>query len=161
MRTSRARKYRVQKFRDMVKEKRECKKLGYDSNFEVAIGLDLEDKCAEAKYHPGYIPYVIHTHYEPDWILLNGIIIEAKGELQQEDRRKHRILKDCYPDLDIRFVFDKPHSVITGGKISKAQWCERNKILWADRVVPNEWLKEPPNEASLILIDKLLKQERK
>ena len=56
---------------------------------------------------------------------------------------KHLLIKDQWVDLDIRFVF-----VNAGNKISRtskttyADWCDRHKFLWAEGLVPMEWLHE-------------------
>ena len=43
--------------------------------------------------------------YKPDFILNNGIIVEAKGWFKPTDRVKHLLVQEQYPDLDIRFYF--------------------------------------------------------
>ena len=61
-----------------------------------------------------------------DFILPNGIIIEAKGQFVSSDRSKHKLIKEQHPDLDIRFVFSNSRTRI--GKKSKttyAMWCDR------------------------------------
>ena len=43
--------------------------------------------------------------YKPDFVLNNGIIIEAKGWFKARDRVKHLLIQEQYPELDIRFCF--------------------------------------------------------
>ncbi len=81
--------------------------------------------------------------YTPDFKLSNGIIIEAKGRFIPSDRSKHLLIKEQHPELDIRFVFSNSNQ-----RLSKAStqtyggWCERHGFLYADGLVPVEWMKE-------------------
>lgn len=78
-------------------------------------------------------------------MLPNGIIIETKGQFETADRKKHKLIREQFPDLDIRFVFSNPHAKI--GKKSKttyAMWCDRLGIPWASKRIPEEWLSEKP-----------------
>jgi hypothetical protein len=85
------------------------------------------------------------SRYTPDFVLENGIIIETKGRFESDDRAKHRLIKDQHPHLDIRFVFSNSKSKI--GKTSKttyAMWCDQYGFKYADKVIPEAWLKEKP-----------------
>jgi hypothetical protein len=92
------------------------------------------------------IPYVIPEsahNYTPDFPLLNGIIVETKGRWLAADRAKHILIRQQYPDLDIRLVFDSPNAKITpGSKTTLAAWAEKNGFKWAKKLVPREWLEE-------------------
>ena len=58
-------------------------------------------------------------------------------------RKKHKLVKEQHPDLDIRFVFSNPKSRI--GKKSQTtygMWCERFGFKYATGEVPLEWTKE-------------------
>ncbi len=81
--------------------------------------------------------------YTPDFQLDNGILIETKGQFDSEDRHKHIEVRRQHPELDIRFVFSNARSKLyKGSKTTYAQWCEKKEFLWANRVIPEEWLKE-------------------
>lgn len=87
------------------------------------------------------------THYTPDFILPNGIIIETKGRFIAEDRQKHLLIKAQHPDLDIRFVFTNPNQrLYKGSPTSYAMWCGRHGFLYAAKTVPAEWLNEPETD---------------
>lgn len=83
--------------------------------------------------------------YTPDFILLhNGIIIEGKGILDAEDRKKHLLIKQQHPDLDIRFVFSRSAAPIyKGSPTTMAAWAEHHGFKYADKLVPQAWLDEP------------------
>ena len=81
--------------------------------------------------------------YTPDFVLDNGIIIETKGLLTSEDRRKHTEVQKQHPELDIRFVFTNERSKLyKGSKTTYAMWCEKNNLKYATRIIPLKWLKE-------------------
>lgn len=98
-----------------------------------------EDKDSKIKY----IEPAKNRTYTPDFILPNGIIVETKGRFVTADRQKHLLIKAQHPELDIRFVFSNSKSRIS--KLSAttyAMWCEKNGYLFADKLIPKEWLKE-------------------
>lgn len=89
-------------------------------------------------------------HYTPDFILTNGVVIETKGLFQTEDKQKHLFVKGQHPDLEIRFVFSNAQarmSKVSG--VTYAMWADKHGFLWAHRVIPDDWLNEPPNVRSL------------
>ena len=45
--------------------------------------------------------------YTPDFVLPNGIIIEAKGIFEREDRQKHLLIKMhtlCLPESEVEVI---------------------------------------------------------
>jgi hypothetical protein len=76
--------------------------------------------------------------------LSNNIIIECKGFLDQQDRRKLKAVKDQHPELDIRLVFQKASRKLTKAKSSStyAQWAEKYGFKWSEDVIPLEWYDE-------------------
>lgn len=110
------------------------------------------------EYETLKIPFARPTFYRPDYILENGIIIEAKGRFESPDRSKHLRVKAAFPDLDIRFVFSNSAAKI--GKKSTTTygaWCGTKGFHYADREIPRSWLLEGPNRASLAAIANLRK----
>ena len=65
-------------------------------------------KGIKVEYESEKIPYIVpasnHT-YNPDFKLPNGIFVETKGRFVAADRKKHLLVKQQNPELDIRFVF--------------------------------------------------------
>lgn len=87
-----------------------------------------------------------HT-YCFDFLLTNNIIIETKGIFSVEDRKKHQLIKQQHPSLDIRFVFSNSRSKLyKGSPTTYAKWCERNGFLYADKLIPKEWIMEPTGD---------------
>jgi hypothetical protein len=126
---------------------------GYKSGLEELIAAQLKEAGMTIAYEAVTIPYSkpekLHT-YRPDWVLDNGIVVESKGRLVTEDRNKHRLVLEQYPDIDLRFVFSNPRALI--GKKSAttyALWCERLGIKYAHRTIPEAWLRESPLKSRL------------
>lgn len=127
------------------------KKVGaYRSGLEAANMKLLEDHGVKAQYEQWSIPYVIPASdhkYTLDIILPNGIIIETKGLFETDDRKKHMLIRAQYPELDIRFVFSSSRTKLyKGSPTSYADWCIKNNILFADKIIPKSWVMEPKRE---------------
>lgn len=120
-------------------------KYGYRSGLEEKISDQLKSLGVPIQYESFKIQYEVHEtrSYTPDWKLPNGIIVESKGRLVPEDRKKHLLIKKQYPDLDIRFVFSNSKAKIRkGSPTSYGDWCKKNGFLYADKLIPEEWIKE-------------------
>ena len=118
-------------------------RLPYRSKFEVKVAADLGKRKVDFQYEKvsfDYVPKI--RNYTPDFYLPESkIYIETKGRLTTNDRVKHLLIKDQYPDLDIRFVFvNADNKISRTSKTTYANWCDRHKFLWAESLVPMEWL---------------------
>jgi len=120
-------------------------KAGYRSGFEDDVAKELRSKGIEFTYEKEKIKWIdlkVRT-YTPDFVLGNGIIIETKGRFVANDRRKHREIKKQHPDLDIRFVFQNSRAKLyKGAKSSYGDWCKKYGFQYADKSIPDDWLKE-------------------
>lgn len=120
-------------------------KNGWRSGFEERIAKELKEQGVRYEYETKKIKYEIRETrtYTPDFILPNGIIIETKGRFVASDRKKHKLIKDQYPKLDIRFVFYNANAKLyKGAKSSYADWCTTHGFMWANKTIPDEWIKE-------------------
>tara|TARA_R100001129_G_scaffold30231_1_gene19976 strand:+ start:844 stop:1329 length:486 start_codon:yes stop_codon:yes gene_type:complete len=150
--------------------KRRHKKIevnGYRSGLEHLVSKQIRHARNKIRYEAMKIQWVDFSvrSYTPDFILDNGIILEVKGFWDTADRRKHVEIKRQHENLDIRFVFENSRKKIRkGSKTSYGDWCEKNNILFCDRVVPKMWLQEKliqmpskivqvPIENNLIMIE--------
>ena len=119
---------------------------GYRSGFENKVASALSEQSISFEYEVTQIEYIkpqTNHKYTVDFTLPNGILIETKGRWTTEDRKKHLLIKDQHPELDIRFVFQNPNGKIRkGSKTSYADYCDKHGILWADKEIPKEWLLE-------------------
>ena len=135
---------RVSPLKIMTRRFPKRKKLGvFKSSLEKSIAASI--KCREilVKYETfkiGYIKPVSNHTYTPDFLLPNNVIIEAKGLFSTQDRKKHILVKEQHPELDIRFVFSRSSSKLyKGSKTTYADWCNRHGFLYADTDIPKEW----------------------
>jgi hypothetical protein len=120
---------------------------GWRSGLEEEVGKNLTSRGVrfvfegrKIKYTP---PLKEHT-YTCDFELENGVLIETKGYFTSEDRKKMRWVKEQHPELDIRMLFGNSRNRINkGSPTTYAMWCEKNGYLYADKVVPQEWIDAP------------------
>lgn len=119
----------------------------YRSGFEGKLAYQLTQEGARFGYESLKIkfqePATNHT-YTPDFILENGIIVEAKGRFLAADRKKHILVKAQHPELDIRFVFCNPNAKLYKGATSTyGDWCDEHGFQYARGAIPRAWLLEP------------------
>lgn len=112
------------------------------SGFERTLAADLKRAKVQFEYETLTLPFVMNHTYRPDFILANGVIIEAKGILNRYDKTeasKLVAIKKQYPDLDFRLVFMEANKKITGTKQTHGAWATRNGFTWAEGSIPKEW----------------------
>lgn len=118
---------------------------GYRSGLEEKVAAQLDELSVSYKYEDFKISYQVNEvrTYTPDFELPNGIIVETKGRFVAADRKKHLLIQKQHPFLDIRFVFSNSRAKISkNSKTSYADWCHKNGFLYADKLIPKEWLEE-------------------
>ena len=118
---------------------------GFRSGLESKVQEQLEAEGVEHEYEKTKVSYSIpesQHKYTPDFFLTKtGIYVEVKGLFELADRKKHLLIKEQHPDLDIRFLFQRSASPIRkGSKTTYADWCNANGFIYADKVIPQEWL---------------------
>ena len=119
-------------------------KNGYRSGLEERVSRELDDAGVGYEYEVLKIPYDIieQRKYTPDFVLSNGVIVETKGRFNTADRKKHLLIQKQHPDLDIRFVFQNSKAKLyKGAKSTYGQWCDKHGFMYADKSIPEEWLK--------------------
>lgn len=136
---------------------------GYRSGLEDRVETELKEAGCEVQYEPFKIPYIVPASehkYTPDFVLENGIVIETKGRWDLDSRKKHKLLREQYPDLDLRMVFSNSKAKIRkGAKTRYCDECEKLGIPYADKSVPEEWIKEKPNNKSLKIVEQMRKSK--
>lgn len=137
-------------------------KARYRSKLEEQIAKQLETEGIEFTYEQLKIPYTVPertSKYVTDFVIgpeERPIIIEAKGRFAHhqssdaKERQKFILLKQQFPDLDIRFVFQSKNTKIyPSSKTTVSQWAETHGFLWADKgKIPQEWLDEIKTSSS-------------
>ena len=134
----------------------------YRSGLEAAIAKQLQKQEARYTYEDFKIPFIYPERsalYLPDFLLGNGIIIEAKGQFTTADRKKMKLVKQANPDLDIRFVFNNPNALISKrSTTSYAKWCTDHGFKYAKGLIPPEWIEEKYNPVTTEAVRKLYHQ---
>ena len=125
------------------------------SRLEERFESLLQDYDITYDYEVTVIPYVVpasNHKYTVDWTLLNGLLIETKGYLSEHrERQKYVLLKEQYPELDLRFVFDNPNKLCGGTKMTHGKWAEKYGFKYCsikDTDQIQSWVKEKHNETS-------------
>ena len=119
----------------------------YRSKLEERLAKQLTDSGIEFSYETLKISYMVPARkakYTPDFVV-GDMIIEAKGRFRTaQDRQKLLLVKEQYPDLDLRLVFQNAKTPIYPGSPTPcSKWAEDNGFLWADNgKIPEEWLQQ-------------------
>ena len=69
---------------------------GFRSGLEAKIASELGEELVTFEYEPHSICFLRpsrNSKYTPDFLLPNGIYIEAKGRFITSDRQKHLLMK--------------------------------------------------------------------
>lgn len=118
-------------------------KHNFRSKFEETIWEAAKRSRKSLEFEPRFIPYVIKGNYLPDFVLPNGIIVEAKGYLDAAACRKMKAVKASNPELDIRFVFQHANGKRNKrAKLKNWEWAERHGFPWAETTIPLAWWRE-------------------
>ena len=119
------------------------------SKLEIKLSEILNNTGVTWAYEVTKIPYTIPEsdhQYTVDFTLSNGLLIEGKGYLSDhKERYKYVLIKEQYPDLDLRFVFDNPNKLVGGTKMTHAKWAEKYGFRYCsikDTEQIESWLKE-------------------
>lgn len=110
------------------------KKNNRRSKLEDTFEIILNEYNINYNYELTKLTYIIpeskHT-YLIDWTLPNNLYIETKGYLSNaQERNKYKLIKQQYPNIDLRFVFDNPNKLCGGTKYTHAVWAEKNKFKY-------------------------------
>lgn len=120
---------------------------GFRSGLEDMNAKSLQARGVPVVFEKVKIKYLIpatERTYTPDFELPNGIIVETKGKFEAQDRAKHLYIRLQHPDLDIRFVFQRPNERISkNSKTTYAMWAEKHGFRWAAKEIPDAWIREP------------------
>jgi hypothetical protein len=121
--------------------------MTFRSEFEHHLYCAARKSRKKLEFEPYYIPYIIKGSYKPDFVLPNGIIVEAKGRLDAASCRKMKAVKASNPNLDIRFVFQNASKPLNKrSKLKHWQWAEKYHFPWVEGGIPLEWWKERKDE---------------
>lgn len=130
----------------------------YRSGLEERTAKNLEELGVPYEFETLKLPYLVpasNHKYTPDFLITTKsgktLIIETKGIWAFADRKKHLLIREQHPDLDIRFVFSRSKSKISKKSLTTyADICNGmgrgsfKGITWkyADKEIPQEWIDE-------------------
>ena len=124
-------------------------KHGYRSGLEDKLSKQIKTAGLEVQYETDKISYQVplrQAKYTPDFKLPKDggfFYVEAKGIWDVQDRQKHLLIKEQYPEIDIRFVFSNSNNKLyKGSKSTYASFCDKHRLEWAHKTIPDEWLTE-------------------
>lgn len=123
--------------------------MNFRSKYEETVYNNVLENGFCVEYEPFALAYLVKGNYYPDFVLPNGIIVEAKGYFDSRSRAKMVAVKKNNPDLDIRMLFmNSKTKVRKGSKLTYADWCEKYKYPYADGMIPLEWFNEQSKDKS-------------
>jgi hypothetical protein len=123
---------------------------GYKSGLEDTLSRQIQDAGLQVEYETDKIKYIWPERtatYTPDFKLpkANGgfFYVESKGRWDVESRQKHLLIKEQYPDIDIRFVFSNQNAKLYKGSPTRyCDWCDKFGFQYANKTIPQSWLEE-------------------
>lgn len=125
---------------------------GYRSGLEEKTAKQIKESGLEVLFETERVAYQWPPRastYTPDFKLpcKGGFFyLESKGRFTVQDRSKHLLIKEQCPDIEIRFVFSNANAKLyKGSKTTYAMWCDKHGFIWANKVIPEEWLEESCN----------------
>lgn len=104
-----------------------------------------------ATYETTELPYIKEHKYYPDFTLCDTFYVESKGYFDAEDRAKHLLIREQYPELKVAFVFENSKNKLNRkSKVTYADWCDKHGFLWTDikHGIPKEWEQYYGNQQS-------------
>jgi len=136
------------------------KKVSISKGVTLKSGLEeivfnfLKDAKVNFVYEGKKITYSMpetKKTYTVDFPITGSFCVETKGAFNSQDRKKHKIIKQQNPSLDLRFIFSNSKNKI--GKKSQttyAKWCDifgfKYHCVASSKIpFPDEWIKEIKN----------------
>ena len=113
---------------------------GYDSKLEYDLH---QNELKGYEHHPDKLDYTVPHTYEPDFVspVYPHILIEVKGRFRDNtEASKYKWIRECNPDKEIIFIFEKPETPFPfakkrkdGTKMTHAEWAIKNGFRYFTR----------------------------
>jgi len=119
------------------------------NKFELHVAKEIYSHLprhskVDVEYETEKLPYTVSYNYVPDFIIKrpDGSVtyIEAKGRFDYADQRKMKAVRQAFPDLDIRILFESNRPVKKGSKMYYGDWADKYGFPWAVGKIPKEWI---------------------
>lgn len=131
----------------------------YRNTLEEDVSQQLAAAGVTFTFEAEKLPYEVPSrtaHYLQDF-RVGRIVLEVKGRFggprarssdDARERQKFVLLKEQYPELDIRFVFQRAATKIyKGSKTTYADWADAHGFAWCDKGrIPAEWIEDLKRE---------------
>ena len=122
---------------------------GYRSGLEQRVGNQIKEAGIKLQFETDKISYTVparQARYTPDFKLPKPggfFYVETKGIWKVADRQKHLLIKEQFPELDIRFVFSNQNArLYKKSPTTYAMYCERHGFRYTQKYIPDDWLEE-------------------
>lgn len=123
--------------------RRHASLAGLKSILEVRTKAWLEEHSIPHSYETQrWVYQYAPQKYKPDFLVPN-FVIECKGKMTREVRKKLLAIIKSNPDKKLHLVFERPQNKIDrGSKTTYAMWAEKHGIKWSDTVPLMKWFKK-------------------
>lgn len=125
---------------------------GFRSGLEQEINESFQTMGLDSEYEKHILKYIkpVSEHkYCPDFRIVNSkgeiIFVETKGRWVTQDRQKMKLIKQQYPELDIRIIFQNAESRISKtSKTTYGQVATKMGYKWCDyrSGIPESWIED-------------------
>lgn len=129
-------------------------KRTFRSGFEERLADQIEKADLPVQYEESKIEFVYperRSSYRPDFHYSktdgDTMYLEAKGKFDVKSRTKMLLVKAQHPSLDIRLIFMRGNNKLyRGSPTTYGMWADKHGFPWAEKWIPDDWLKEINNE---------------
>jgi hypothetical protein len=122
-----------------------AKLAGMKSIGEVRCAADMDSRNILYKYEAEVLEYQhLPQKYTPDFTIYESddLLIEYKGKMTNETRKKLIAIARCNPTRRICLVFEKPSNKISSRPKAMRywQWAEKQGFEWSTHYIKEEWV---------------------
>jgi hypothetical protein len=115
-------------------------KYGFRSGLEMQLDESLKQYGIQSEYESHVINYIkpeTKHKYHPDFRIVKSdgteVFLETKGRWVLQDRQKMKLIKEQYPNLDIRIIFQNADSRLSkSSKTTYGQHATKLGYVWYD-----------------------------
>lgn len=125
--------------------RRYAKIAGMKSIAEVRCAAWLERHNVKYDYEAEKWTYQFEpAHYNPDFTILGrDFIIEVKGKMTKDVRKKLLAIKKSNPAKKVYIVFEREkNKIAAGSKTTYGAWAEKNGFEHSDVLPKGEWFND-------------------
>lgn len=123
-----------------------AQKAGMRSIGEVRCAADMDAKGIKYAYEHEKLNYTIEATYTPDFTILDSedMLLEYKGKMTAETRKKIRAIIRCNPERKFALVFERSKNKLSSrpNSLRYWEWANRYDIPWSERLVDPAWFTE-------------------